>query len=128
MNLARGMAQRSTCQRLQVGCVIASLDYRHVYGLGYNGAASQLANRCAREEPGNCGCVHAECNAIINCTARRGEPKVVITTHLPCEACAQMIINLGSVQRVVYRADYRIKRGLELLDQASIQYVHRPQL
>lgn len=128
MDLAHGMARRSTCARLQVGCAIVSADFRYVFGVGYNGAAAGLRNHCARTEPGNCGCLHAECNAIINCVAPRSEPKIVLSTHLPCEACAQMIINLGGVTRVIYATDYRVKTGLTMLDWASIQTMHRPQV
>lgn len=122
MRLAIMMAERSTCVRLAVGCVITSTDYRYVYGVGYNGNASGLPNTCDRETPGSCGCVHAETNAVINCRVPRDTPKVVLATHLPCEACAKNLINLGGVKQLYYRNDYRIKRGLELLDAVGISY------
>lgn len=56
MRLAQMMAERSTCARLHVGCVITSTDFRYVYGVGYNGNASGLPNGCDSEEPGKCGC------------------------------------------------------------------------
>lgn len=56
MRYAELLAQRSTCARLQVGCVIASVDFRKVLAVGYNGNASGLPNRCDSTTPGACGC------------------------------------------------------------------------
>ena len=72
LNLAHTLAQRSTCARLQVGTVITSTDFRKVLAVGYNGNATGLPNCCDRDEPGNCGCLHSEENAVINCDAPRG--------------------------------------------------------
>lgn len=69
MRLALTLAARSTCRRLCVGTVITSTDYRKVLAVGYNGNAAGLPNTCDREEPGNCGCLHSEENAVINCDA-----------------------------------------------------------
>lgn len=56
MDFAVALSARSTCRRLRVGCVIASLDHRHVYGVGYNGSAAGGPNDCDGDEPGKCGC------------------------------------------------------------------------
>lgn len=122
MRLALMMAERSTCVRLRVGCVITSTDYRYVYGVGYNGNATGLNNSCDSEEVGKCGCLHAEENAVINCTAPRDAPKVVFTTNLPCPMCVKRLINLGGVQSLYYYKDYRDHTGLELLIQAGIRF------
>lgn len=87
MKLALSLAERSTCRRLKVGAVITSPNWRSVYSVGYNGNASGLPNDCDSEEPGKCGCIHAESNAVINCDVPRGMTKVVFTTHLPCTNC-----------------------------------------
>lgn len=123
MQLAMGMASRSTCARLQVGCVITSIDYRQVLAVGYNGNAAGLANGCDSEEPGKCGCLHAEDNAVINCRAARGEPKIVFVTHSPCVMCAKRFINLGDVVQVYYAQAYRSGEGLDLLIRAGIRVV-----
>ncbi|MCX6109800.1 MAG: hypothetical protein NTZ90_09400, partial [Proteobacteria bacterium] len=67
MRLAFALAERSTCKRLKVGTVITSTDFRKVLAVGYNGNATGLPNSCDRDEPGNCGCLHSEENAVINC-------------------------------------------------------------
>lgn len=120
MNLARALAERSTCVRLQVGTVITSTDFRKVLAIGYNGNASGLPNGCDREEPGNCGCLHSEENAVINCDAPRFIEKIVFVTHLPCVQCAKRLINMGNVRQVFYAQDYRIRDSLSVLKTARI--------
>ncbi len=121
LDLARTLAERSTCKRLQVGTVITSTDYRKVLAVGYNGNATGLHNGCDRDEPGNCGCLHSEENAVINCDAPRFMEKLVFVTHLPCIQCAKRLINLGNVKKVYYSQDYRIRDSLELLKSVGIQ-------
>ncbi len=120
LNLARTLAVRSTCSRLNVGTVITSTDYRKVLAVGYNGNATGLPNRCDREEPGNCGCLHSEENAVINCDSPRQVEKIVFVTHLPCVPCAKRLINLGNVRQVYYGQDYRIRDSIELLESVGI--------
>lgn len=124
MNLAVNMSKRSTCERLQVGSVITSPDYRKVLAVGYNGNVSGGKNACDRTGPeavGNCGCLHAEENAVINCDVPRATPKIVFCTHLPCIMCAKRLINLGGVMQVYYLNDYRIRDAVELLEAKSIR-------
>ena len=120
MRLAQTLAERSTCVRLQVGTVITSTDFRKVLAVGYNGNATGLPNQCDRDEPGNCGCLHSEENAVINCDAPRQVEKVVFVTHLPCVACAKRLINLGNVKKVYYGEDYRVRDSVELLRAVGI--------
>ena len=120
MNLARSLAARATCSRLKVGTVITTTDYRKVLAVGYNGNATGLPNCCDREEPGNCGCLHSEENAVINCDAPRSVEKVVFVTHLPCVQCAKRLINLGNVRKVYYAEDYRIRDSLDVLKSVGI--------
>lgn len=120
MSLAMLLSRRSTCKRLKVGTAITTTDYRKVIAVGYNGNASGLPNTCDREEPGNCGCLHSEENAVINCDSPRHVDKVVFVTHLPCVQCAKRLINLGNVRKVFYAEDYRIKDALEVLKSVGI--------
>ena len=60
MRMAEELAKRSTCARLQVGSVITTGDLTQVLGIGYNGNARGLPNRCDSTEPGSCGCLHSE--------------------------------------------------------------------
>lgn len=121
--LARELAARSTCKRLKVGTVITSTDFRKVLAIGYNGNAAGLPNECDSDEPGNCGCLHSEENAVINCDSPRYVEKLVFVTHLPCVMCAKRLINLGGVRKVCYGEDYRSRESILLLEQAGIEVV-----
>lgn len=121
MTLALTIAKRSTCKRLNVGTVITSTDYRKVLALGYNGSASGMPNACERDEPGNCGCLHSECNACINCDVPRYVEKIVFVTHLPCTTCAKMLINLGNVTTIYYKNSYRDTSSTDLFKRANIE-------
>ncbi len=121
LKLAQELAARSTCKRLNVGTVITSTDFRKVLAVGYNGNAAGLANTCDRDEAGNCGCLHSEENAAINCDSPRYVEKYVFVTHLPCVMCAKRLINLGGVRKVFYGEEYRSSDSIGLLQQADIQ-------
>ena len=121
LRLAQELSARSTCKRLRVGTVITSTDHRRVLAVGYNGNATGLPNKCDRDEPGNCGCLHSEENAVINCTEPRETAKIVLVTHLPCTMCAKRLINLGGVKKVYFAHDYRVRDSIDLLNQAGIE-------
>lgn len=127
LDLAETLARRSTCHRLAVGTVITSTDYRKVLAVGYNGNATGLHNGCDRDEPGNCGCLHSEENAVINCDAPRHIEKFVFVTHLPCVACAKRLINLGNVKAVFYGKEYRIRDSVEILKSVGIRVEQVPE-
>jgi dCMP deaminase len=121
IQLAKILAARSTCSRLQVGTVITSTDFRKVLAIGYNGNATGLPNCCDREDPGNCGCLHSEENAVINCDAPRHTEKVVFVTHLPCVQCAKRLINLGNVKKIYYAEEYRLRDSIDILKSVGIE-------
>ena len=122
MDLAFRLARRSTCVRKNVGTVITSVDYRKVLAVGYNGNASGLANQCDRpDEKGNCGCLHSEENAVINCDSPRQTPKIVFVTCQPCAACAKRLINLGGVKKVYFGQEYRTKDSTDMFKEVGIE-------
>lgn len=120
MELAFSLARRSTCKRRKVGTVITSTDFRKVLAVGYNGNAAGLPNTCDRDAAGNCGCLHSEENAVINCDAPRYVEKLVFVTDLPCVMCAKRLINLGNVKKVFYCKDYRTEDSLGIFSQVGI--------
>ena len=121
MKFAFELARRSTCKRLSVGCVIVSTDYSRVYGIGYNGNAKGLSNSCESDEPGNCGCLHAEDNALLKTSEGPDVDKIVFVTHQPCAYCAKRMVNKGGVKKVFFSEPYRLRRGLEVLEQTGIE-------
>jgi dCMP deaminase len=118
MKFAILLSSRSTCERLRVGCIITSEDFQRVYSYGYNGNAKGFANQCDSNEPGKCGCIHAEMNALIKCSFM-DKQKVIFITQSPCKICAKMIVNSGA-SRVYYLVNYRSDEGLEVLSKGNI--------
>lgn len=124
MKLAVDLEKRSTCERKQVGCVITTLDYEHVCGIGYNGNAPGEKNCCDRpHEPGNCGCEHAESNALLKVSSDNSIPKILFTTWSPCRSCAKKILIKKGICKIFYLRDYNDKSGLELLNSHGIETV-----
>jgi len=130
MQIAHIVAHRGTCDRAQVGAVLAR-DGR-VLVTGYNGPPSGLphcshaSGRDGVSDTGGClRAVHAEANAVAF-AARHGiatEGTDLYCTHLPCQKCAELLINAGIVA-VHYATDYRLKEGELLLRQAGVDIIY----
>jgi dCMP deaminase len=118
MRMAEELAKRSTCARNQVGSVIASSDLTQVLGIGYNGNARGLPNACDGTEPGRCGCIHSEANALIKAGAQT-PGKVMFVTISPCVMCAKMVVN-SNVDRVYFRDAYRDPAGVDVLRRGGV--------
>lgn len=111
-------SSRSKCKRLAVGCVITDSEMRRVMSIGYNGPARGLDNESCTGEPGKCGCLHAEDNAVafVDSTVKE---KVAFVTHQPCGTCAQRLIQ-ANIARVFYLHPYRDNRGLAIFEAVGI--------
>jgi dCMP deaminase len=120
LDVASLTAQRSTCRRLNVGCVLASEDLT-TFVVGYNGGPRGGINDCRREEKGRCGCVHAEMNAVAK--AVYGQHTVAFLTDSPCEMCAVLLVNAG-VTKLVYDREYRITDGLDIIRASGAEVIH----
>lgn len=118
MGVAELAAQRSTCKRLNVGAVITDYEMRNIISYGYNGNYAGGPNGCDTNEPGNCGCVHAEINALLK-PGRSGD-EIFFITDSPCINCAKAIINSG-IKKVYYKNEYRLKDGINLLKSVGIK-------
>jgi dCMP deaminase len=119
MRMAEELAKRSTCSRTQVGTVITTGDLTQVLGIGYNGNARGLPDACDSDEPGRCGCIHSEANALIKAGAQT-PGKLMFVTISPCVMCAKMIVN-SNVRRVYYRSPYRDGGGVEVLRRGGVE-------
>jgi len=124
MGLALKLSERSTCKRLSVGCIITSTDFSEVFGIGYNGNAKKLPNTCDRDEPGNCGCLHAEDNAVTQTNEPKYVKKIVFSTHQPCANCAKRFINKEGIIKIYYLEPYRLREGLEILEKVGVEMIH----
>lgn len=137
---ARLWAQRSTCSRLHVGCVVSNQG--RILVQGYNGVPANLphcihkcdchymadlghAPNCQARRPCTVS-VHAEANAIAY-AAKVGvalEGAYLHSTHAPCYNCCMLIINAGIVS-VMYSEEHRDMSGMKLLHDGGIRvYAH----
>ena len=104
------IATRSSCERLQVGCVIvAGGDRRNrLVAAGYNGFLPGTPHVSRVRGGHEQATVHAEQNAVAD-AARRGsrlEGCIAYVTHYPCLNCAKMLAAAG-IAEIRFRSNYR---------------------
>ncbi|MBQ9661462.1 MAG: dCMP deaminase family protein [Bacteroidales bacterium] len=120
MQMAAVWATNSYCKRRQVGALI--VKDRMIISDGYNGTPSGFENICEDENGVTKPYVlHAEANAIskVAKSGNSSEGATLYVTASPCVECAKLIIQAG-IQRVVYRDEYRLTDGVDLLRRAGI--------
>lgn len=96
---------RSKCSRAQVGAIITNNKMSQVLSIGYNGPASGVHESRCSGQPGACGCLHAEENALLKLESRH-PGMTMICTVMPCPMCVQRIAQCG-IKYIVYLEDYR---------------------
>lgn len=104
--LAQVTSTRSSCERLQVGCVFVR-DNR-VISQGYNGYMAGCPHISIVRDNHEQATIHAEQNAIADC-AKRGvscEETTVYITHFPCIICMRLLIASG-IKTIKYIEDYK---------------------
>ena len=114
LRMAEIWAQNSYCKRRKVGALLSD---------GYNGTPSGFENVCEDENGVTKPYVlHAEANAITK-VAKSGNSSAGATLYVtasPCVECSKLIIQSG-ITRVVYRDEYRLTDGVDLLRRAGIE-------
>lgn len=112
LEVASSLAQRATCAKLAVGCVLTDRHGR-ILGAGYNGVPRGLphcidvpcAGACAPKGSDLCQSVHAEQNALLTCK----DPEQIYTcytTHAPCLRCTKMLLNTSCLQLIYTSSDF----------------------
>lgn len=121
MDMAAVWARNSYCKRRQVGALL--VKDRMIISDGYNGTPSGFENVCEDENGVTKPYVlHAEANAISK-VAKSGNNSAGATLYVtasPCIECAKLIIQAG-IRRVVYRDEYRLTDGVDLLRRAGVE-------
>lgn len=121
IQMAAIWAKNSYCKRRQVGALLVKDNM--IISDGYNGTPSGFENVCEDENGVTKPYVlHAEANAITK-VAKSGnssEGSTLYITDSPCIECAKLIIQAG-VRRVVYRDEYRLTDGVDLLRRAGVE-------
>ena len=129
MKIATAVAERSTCDRAMVGCVLV-LEKR-ILTTGFNGSPTGQPH-CDEEGhlmiDGHCvRTIHAETNAIIQAALHGVSTRgcTCYVTHFPCINCSKQLINAG-ITRLVYGEDYRMdSNALEFLKMANVEIVQK---
>ncbi len=117
MSMAQVAATRSNCIKRRIGAII--VREKQIISTGYNGTPKGITNcdeggcpRCwgfgeSGHGLGECICVHAEENAIVQaaCNGISIQNSTLYSTFCPCSYCAKSIINAG-IKCVVYRDSY----------------------
>ena len=120
LEMAQIWAQNSYCKRRKVGALL--VKDRMIISDGYNGTPSGFENICEEDGVTKPYVLHAEANAITK-VAKSGnssEGATLYVTASPCLECSKLIIQSG-IKRVVYRDEYRLTDGIDLLRRAGIE-------
>ena len=121
LEMAAIWAKNSYCKRRQVGALI--VKDRMIISDGYNGTPAGFENICEDENGVTKPYVlHAEANAIskVAKSGNSSEGSTLYVTASPCLECSKLIIQAG-IKRVVYRDEYRLTDGIDLLKRAGIE-------
>ncbi|RSK27915.1 cell division protein DedD [Bacillus sp. HMF5848] len=126
LDIASAVATRSTCPRLNVGCVV--VKDKHIVSTGYNGSIHGHEHceevGCLINEQGRCiRTLHAEENAVIHAERHDLRGATAYVTHEPCEKCAKTLAQAGII-RIVYRDSY--PNPYNELFLKNIEVVHMP--
>ncbi|MBQ6087716.1 MAG: dCMP deaminase family protein [Bacteroidales bacterium] len=121
LDMAAIWARNSYCKRRQVGALL--VKDKMIISDGYNGTPSGFENVCEDETGATKPYVlHAEANAITK-VAKSGNSSLGATLYVtasPCLECSKLIIQAG-IKRVVYRDEYRLTDGVDLLRRAGVE-------
>ena len=116
-------AERSPCERLQVGCLLVK-DNR-IISQGYNGFLPGCPHESIVRDNHEQATLHAEQNALMDC-AKRGvscEGCTAYVTHYPCIICARLLL-AGGIKKINYLNDYKNDELVEKFsDQCQVEVV-----
>jgi dCMP deaminase len=116
-------AERSSCDRLQVGCLLVK-DNR-IVSQGYNGFLPGCPHRSVVRNNHEQATVHAEQNALCDC-AKRGvscAESTAYVTHYPCIICSRLLLAAG-IKEIKYLHDYKNDELVKLFaDQLKVPII-----
>ena len=116
-------AERSPCERLQVGCLLVK-DNR-IISQGYNGFLPGCPHESIVRDNHEQATLHAEQNALIDC-AKRGvscEGCTAYVTHYPCIICSRLLL-AGGIKKINYLNDYKNDKLVEkFTEQCNVEVV-----
>lgn len=133
LTMAETVAERSTCTRKQVGCVLVRDN--QLLSSGYGGSIKgqpHCIDVGCDIDPATGGCVrtvHAEMNAVAQaaCNGVSVKGATAYITLSPCNWCFKTLVNAG-VARIVYAEEYRIPPDFRLASSCGVQMQHIKQV
>jgi dCMP deaminase len=99
-------ATRSSCERLNVGCIFVKEN--RIIAQGYNGYIAGCEHKMVMRDNHNIATIHAEQNTITDC-AKRGVSSdgcMAYITHYPCYNCMKLMVSCG-INSIKYINDYK---------------------
>ena len=118
--MAEIWAKNSYCKRRQVGALLVKDNM--IISDGYNGTPSGFENICEENGVTKPYVLHAEANAKskVAKSGNSSEGATLYVTASPCIECSKLIIQSG-IKRVVYKDEYRLTDGVDLLRKAGVE-------
>lgn len=130
VQMAKLVAQRATCARRRVGCVLTDIN-NHVLATGYNGVARGRPHCIDQKCPGAdcpsgtgldlCEAIHAENNALLQCK----DVDFVHTCYVvssPCKQCIRLLLNTRCT-RIVFEEEYPHSESRDLWLSAGREWI-----
>ena len=115
--------KRSSCQRLQVGCIL--VNNNRIISQGYNGFLPGCSHKSIVRDNHEQATLHAEQNALLDC-CKRGvstNNSIAYITHYPCITCCKLLI-AGGITEIKYIYDYNNDNLVEyFLKESNIKII-----
>lgn len=112
-HMVRVVSSRGTCARRKTGCILVN-ERNHVLATGYNGKKSGTiecfkspcsgANAKSGERLDECMAIHAEANALLQCSDVH-EIYTAYCTTAPCIHCVKLLSNT-SCKKIIFLDNY----------------------
>ena len=99
-------AKRSSCNRLNVGCIL--VKDKRIIAQGYNGFLPGCPHKSIVRDNHEQATVHAEQNTIADCAKRTVScmDSTAFITHYPCLNCCKILLASG-IKQIKYINDYK---------------------
>ena len=99
-------AKRSSCKRLNVGCIL--VKDKRIIAQGYNGFLPGCPHKSIVRDNHEQATVHAEQNTIADCAKRTVScmDSTAFITHYPCLNCCKILLASG-ITEIKYINDYK---------------------
>lgn len=106
MSTAELVSRRSSCHKLNVGCVL--VKDKRIIATGYNGHIPGQDHISITKDGHEIATIHAEQNAICDCASRGIQTKnaIAYVTHYPCINCFKILVAAG-IKEIIYKNNYK---------------------